>query len=142
MSWFAPAGRKGPARKRHGVSASKPAALAERPIQRANIELLEGLGCYAVHIPNGSHLAGDIVARAKQTAALKKDGVRPGFPDLLVIDRRAPRIGVIEVKREGRETLDPDQIWWRDELQRLGVPWALVNTPDGSAAALRIWGWR
>ena len=68
--------------------------------------------------------------------------MRPGFPDLLVIDRRSPRIGVIEMKREGREELDPDQIWWRDELQRLGVPWALVNTPDGSAAVLRMWGWR
>ena len=116
--------------------------LAERPIQRANIQLLARMGCHAVHTPNGSHLAGDAVARAKQTSALKGDGVRPGFPDLTVIDQRAPRIGFIEVKREGRTDLEPDQVWWRDELQRLGFPWALVNTPDGGAVALRTWGWR
>jgi hypothetical protein len=116
--------------------------LAERPIQRANIHLLTMMGCYAVHVPNGTHLAGDDLARAKQTAALKADGVRPGFPDLIVIDQRVIRTGFMEVKREGRLTLDPDQEWWRDELQRLGFPWALVNTPDGGAVALRQWGWR
>lgn len=116
--------------------------LPERPIQRAAIQLLQMMGCYAVHTPNGSHLAGDKVARAKQSAALVKDGVRPGFPDLTVLDQREPRIGFIEVKREGRDKLDPDQVWWRDELVRLGHPWALVNTPDGAADALRSWGWR
>lgn len=123
--------------------------LLERPVQRATIRLLEMMGCHAVHVPNGSHLAGDKLARVKQMAALKKDGLRGGFPDLLVIDLRRPagsnepaRLGVIEVKREGVEKLDPDQVWWRDEMMRLGVPWALVNTPDGGAAALRQWGWR
>ncbi len=116
--------------------------LAERPIQRANIQLLAMMGCYVVHVPNGAHLAGDAEARAKQIAALKADGVRPGFPDLTVIDQRVVRVGFIEVKREGRTDLDPDQVWWRDELQRLGLPWALVNTPDGGADALRAWGWR
>lgn len=116
--------------------------LAERPIQRANVHLLTMMGCHVVHTPNGSHLAGDELARAKQTAALKADGVRPGFPDLTVIDQRALRVGFMEVKREGKSTLDPDQIWWRDELRRLGFPWALINTPDGGALALRTWGWR
>lgn len=120
----------------------RPSKLAERPIQRANIQLLAMQGCYAVHTPNGSHLAGDAIARAKQTTALKADGVRPGFPDLTVIDQRVPRVGFIEVKREGRSDLDPDQIWWRNELRRLGLPWALVNTPDGGSAVLRAWGWR
>jgi hypothetical protein len=116
--------------------------LEERPIQRANVKLLTAMGCYVVHIPNGAALGGDKVARAKQAAVLKADGVRAGFPDLLVIDQRTTRMGVIEVKREGRTTLDPDQVWWRDELLRLGYQWALVNTPDGGAAVLRAWGWR
>lgn len=116
--------------------------LPERPIQRANIHLLAMMGCYAAHVPNGSHLAGGEVARAKQVAALKKDGMRPGFPDLIVIDQRVIRVGFIECKREGVTKLDPDQIWWRDELQRLGYAWALVNTSDGAAGALRGWGWR
>lgn len=116
--------------------------LAERAVQRASIQMLAHMRCHAAHVPNGSHLAGDAIARAKQTTALKRDGVRPGFPDLIVIDQTAPRTGFIEVKREGVAKIDPDQIWWRDELQRLGFPWALVNTPDGAGAALREWGWR
>lgn len=119
----------------------RPPKLAERPIQRANVHLLSMMGYLVIHTPNGSHLAGNAIARAKQTHALKADGVRPGFPDLTVIGR-APQIGFIEVKREGRTTLDPDQVWWRDELLRLGFPWALVNTPDGGAQVLRDWGWR
>ena len=116
--------------------------LAERPIQRAAIRLLAMHRCYTIHTPNGSHLAGDAIARAKQTRALVADGVSPGFPDLTVIDQTTPRVGFIEVKREGRSALDPPQIRWRDELRRLGYPWALVNTVDGAAAVLREWGWR
>jgi hypothetical protein len=117
--------------------------LAERPIQRSNIHLLSMMGCYAVHVPNGAALGGDKLARAKQSSVLKADGTRPGFPDLLVIDQRVIRIGFIECKREGvNELTDVDQIWWRDELLRMGYPWALVNTPDGVAGVLRQWGWR
>jgi hypothetical protein len=116
--------------------------LAERPIQRAIIDHLDRLACHAIHVPNGAHLAGDALARAIQAAKLKADGLSPGFPDLTVIDRRAPRIGFIEVKREGVLKLDPEQEWWRDELQRLGFPWALANTPDGGGAVLQAWGWR
>lgn len=120
----------------------KPPSLAERPIQRATIELLARLRCHAIHVPNGSHLAGDAVARAKQSRALAADGVRRGFPDLLVIDQTTPRVGFIELKREGRSKVDPAQLGWRSEFERIGLPWALVNTPDGAAAALREWGWR
>lgn len=116
--------------------------LTERPIQRATIELLAHLRCHAAHVPNGSHLAGDAIARAKQIAALKKDGLRPGFPDLIIVDQTAPRIGFMELKRERRTTIDPDQEWWRAELVRLGHPWALINTPDGAVTALQQWGWR
>ena len=117
-------------------------ALLERPIQRALITGFAYQRCYAVHTPNGSHLAGDAVARAKQVAALKKDGVSPGFPDLTVLDQTTMRIGFVEVKREGRTTLDPEQVVWRDELHRLGFPWALANQPDAAVEILRTWGWR
>lgn len=116
--------------------------LLERPVQRAAIRTFAMLGCYAVHVPNGSHLAGDKVARAKQIAALKADGMSPGFPDLIVIDQRSPRIGVVECKREGVDELDPDQVVWRDECARIGVPWALLNTIEGPIEILRAWGWR
>lgn len=118
------------------------ARLLERPVQRALITSFGYLRCYAVHTPNGSHLAGDAIARAKQIAALKKDGVSPGFPDLTILDQLKLRVGFVEVKREGVEKLDPAQVWWRNELLRLGYPWALANTPDGAGAILREWGWR
>lgn len=116
--------------------------LLERAVQRANIRLLAMQGIYAVHLPNGAHLAGDKVARAKQVAALVADGMSPGFPDLLLIDQRQPRVGLIEVKREGRSEIDPDQVRWRDECRRIGIPWGIVNTADGALAVVRDWGWR
>lgn len=116
--------------------------LLERAVQRATVQLLGAQRCWAVHVPNGAHLAGDELARIKQVAALKKDGKSPGFPDLIVIDQRAPRVGFIECKREGVSTLDPDQVVWRDDILAAGLPWALVNDPQGGMAALRAWGWR
>lgn len=116
--------------------------LLERPIQRAGIRTFARLGCYAVHVPNGSHLAGGELARIKQVTALKADGLSPGFPDLIVIDQRLPRVGLVECKREGVDELDPDQIVWRDECARIGVPWALLNTIEGPIEILRMWGWR
>jgi hypothetical protein len=131
-----------PTAKRKARAKVAAVTLAERPVQRALIGGFGALGCYAVHTPNGSQLAGDARARAMQMAALKKDGVSPGFPDLTVIDQRAPRIGLVEVKREGKTELDPDQVFWRDECARIGIPWALANDPAGAPAVLKAWGWR
>ncbi|VXC63180.1 VRR-NUC domain-containing protein [Sphingomonas sp. AX6] len=119
-----------------------PTGLLERAVQRALITGFAYQRCYAVHTPNGAHLAGDAIRRARQVAALKKDGVSPGFPDLTVLDHAQLRVGFVEVKREGRTDLDPEQVWWRDELHRLGYPWALANTPDAATGILRGWGWR
>lgn len=127
---------------RKTTTGAKADMLGERPVQRALIGHFAALGCYAVHTPNGSQLAGDAKARAMQMAALKRDGVSPGFPDLTVIDQRAPRIGLVEVKREGKTELDPDQVFWRDECARIGIPWALANDPAGAPAVLKAWGWR
>lgn len=133
--------------RKRAVSPTHP-HLAERKVQRANLDLLARLGYQVAHVPNGVPLGGDKLARAKQMARLKADGLRPGFPDLVVFDKprfgidMMPRVGVIECKEEGEDKLDPDQEWWRDELQRCGHYWALVNTPEGSLAALREWGWR
>ncbi|OJU15627.1 MAG: hypothetical protein BGN95_05810 [Sphingomonas sp. 66-10] len=116
--------------------------LLERPIQRAAIRMFAMHRCFAVHVPNGSHLAGNAMARIKQVAALKKDGMSPGFPDLIIIDQLAPRVGVVECKREGLARLDPDQVTWRDDLEAIGIPWGLVNSLDCPIRILREWGWR
>lgn len=115
--------------------------LVERPVQRGAIRLLTMHGFEVVHVPNGSHLAGDAVARAKQMAALKADGLRPGFPDLLVFGRRPLQFGVLECKREGKRTIDPDQEDCRSWLEARGWPWALVQVSEDALAAVRRWGW-
>ena len=82
------------------------------------------------------------MARIKQVAALKKDGMSPGFPDLIIIDQLAPRVGLAECKREGLARLEPDQVTWRDDLEGIGIPWGLINSLECPIRILREWGWR
>jgi hypothetical protein len=49
--------------------------------------------------------------------------------------------GLIEVKETGEVNLDPDQVWWRDEMIRRGIPWALVNDPSQIIDVLKEWKW-
>lgn len=117
------------------------ADLLERPVQRGAIGLLTMRGYECVHIPNGAHLAGARLARIKQMAALKADGLRVGFPDLLVLGRFASQIGFMEVKREVGGELSDEQEEWRDVLRAHGFPWALVTRPEDALVAVKEWGW-
>ncbi|MEH3107131.1 MAG: VRR-NUC domain-containing protein [Sphingomonas fennica] len=114
-------------------------------MQRGAIDLLASHRIDAVHVPNGSHLAGGTVARAKQMAALLRDGLRPGFPDLIVFGRHTGQVGFLECKREGKTALHPvedaEQVKWRARLEAAGFPWALVQLPEDAIAAVRSWGW-
>lgn len=65
-------------------SAKDDCGLSERQIQRLIIKGLRKLGIRCAHVPNGAHLAGDAQARMRQMAALRADGLLPGFPDLLL----------------------------------------------------------
>jgi hypothetical protein len=51
---------------------------------------------YWCAIPNGAVLAGDKVSRARQMAKLKRTGLRPGAPDLIVL--HDGRLLAIELK--------------------------------------------
>lgn len=115
----------------------------ERTVQRGILTIAEACRCYVIHVPNGAHLAGDRLARAKQMAALKADGLRAGFPDLLIIDKTADRrIGMVEVKREDGGVVAEAQERWADILRGLGYPYALLRQPEDLIATLREWGWR
>ncbi len=116
--------------------------LSEAAIQSQVRSYLAALGIDAVHVPNGSHLAGDGKARAMQMNALKKAGVMPGFPDLICFDRRTRRVGLIEVKaRTGK--LQPSQEHFADNIAPAwGWPYAVVRSVDDTKAALAEWGWR
>ena len=117
--------------------------LFERPVQRQAIDLLARIWIATVHVPNGAHLAGSKLSRAKQMAALKRDGLRPGFPDLILFDTRLiGRIGFVECKRQGKVKLDPEQERWRDKLTAWGFPWGFISEPEDVLALVKEWGWR
>lgn len=134
-SWF-----KAP-RATSGRKRAAPAGMAERPVQRGAIRLLAMQRIEAVAVPNGAHLAGDKLARIKQMAALRKDGLRPGFPDLILFGRQQLQIGFMEVKREIGNDLSDHQEDWRDMLIGWGFPWAMIRQPEEALDVVRSWGW-
>lgn len=115
--------------------------MKERPVQRGAIRLLAMHRIQVVAVPNGAHLAGDKLARIKQMAALRKDGLRPGFPDLILFGQRPLQIGFMEVKREIGNDLSEDQEDWRDDLIAWGFPWAMIRQPEEALDVVRGWGW-
>lgn len=110
----------------------------EKTIQRSVLAYLAARGITAVHVPNGSVLAGGPRERAMQMNALKRNGLRPGFPDLLLL--KAGRVGFFEVKREG-EKLSSDQEHWRDALKAIGFDWQVVRSIEDAEETLLEWGW-
>lgn len=117
-------------------------APSEAQVQLAIRHYLAALGIDAVAVPNGAHLAGDAIARAKQSNALKRAGVLPGFPDLICFDRRARRVCFLEVKAaKGR--LSPAQKAFAEQYASAwGWPYAVVRSVEDVTAALSEWGWR
>lgn len=114
----------------------------EKEVQRSVLLYLEALRIYAAHAPNGSVLAGDARARAMQSNALKKAGVRPGFPDLILIKRDSDgsRVGFFEVKRIGGK-LSPEQESFSDLCTDWRLPYAVVRSVNDAQSALNDWGW-
>ena len=118
--------------------------LSERPVQRGAILALGLVGIKCVHVPNGAHLAGTPTRRAMQMQKLKADGLRVGFPDLVLFDTRVERrVGFIEVKAEdGGNGLSDAQIEWEDDLVRWGFPHGVIYLPEQALDVVKRWGWR
>lgn len=117
--------------------------LSEASIQQQVRTYLAAAGIDAVHVPNGTHLAGDRVARAKQSNALKKAGVLPGMADLILFDRRfIRRVGFLEVKSD-KGRLSPAQEAFAELCEGIWhLPYAVVRSVADANAALIQWGWR
>lgn len=114
-------------------------AHPESTLQRHLRRWLALRGFIAVHVPNGASLAGDARQRAIQMANLKRDGLVPGFPDLLVYGREG-RMAHVEVKAEGGRQQDTQrecQQW----LEGHGQRYAIWRSIDDAEASLRSWGW-
>lgn len=111
----------------------------EREVQR-NILRMAGRAFPTVlihHSPNGGHLAGDKLARFKQAGALKGDGMKPGFPDLICFWKHG--VAMMEVKRPGYTPSDvkDDQIKIHAVLAEMGFTPAIVTSPAEAFAFLK-----
>ena len=111
----------------------------EKHIQRAVLDYLRARGIVIAHVPNGSVLAGGPRERAMQVNALKANGMRPGFPDLILLTSDA-RVGFMEVKREGEKQSEA-QLHWQGALEFLGHHYAVVRSIEDAAETLTTWGW-
>ena len=111
----------------------------ETRLQRDIRHYLQLHGFRSVAVPNGAVLAGNAKQRAIQMASLKRDGLTPGFPDLVVFG--PGRIGFIEVKLEG-EKLSEKQCEVRDWLVDWSKQdWAVCRSLEDVKETLGKWGW-
>lgn len=110
----------------------------ERQVQRSILKMIGRSfpSVIAHHSPNGGHLAGSAEARFKQMGALKGDGLKPGFPDLICLWNHG--LALIEVKRPGYSPSDvkPAQIALHKELADRGHPVAIVTSEQEAFAYL------
>lgn len=113
----------------------KPESIVQREVRK----YLTKLGLTSVSVPNGSHLAGDKLARIKQINAMKADGMLPGFPDLMVLGSHG-RTGYLEVKTPNG-TVSQAQANVKAMLERMGHNVAVVRGVDDTRDALKAWGW-
>lgn len=84
------------------------------------------------HFPAGEHRHPAVAAR------LKKMGLKPGWPDLLLISPNGV-LHSMELKRD-KGRLRPDQLDYRDVCRTRRLPWAVARSVDEALAQLRRWG--
>lgn len=85
--------------------------------------------------PNGGHLAGDSVARFKQVGALRGDGMKVGWPDLICLWNHG--VAFIEVKRPKVGKVSEVQERMHHDLAERGFPVAVVISVEEAFQHLR-----
>lgn len=109
------------------------ADLNERQVQRLIIRDCARLfpTVLLAHVPNGAHLHGS-------AGPLLGDGMRPGFPDLVVLWNYG--VGFIEVKRSKGGKVSDVQEAMHATLTGLGHRVVVATSSDEAIAALHAWG--
>ena len=122
-----------PAKRKRRTRKAAPAA-SEAQIQRAIIDAMRWRGVLAVHVPN----AGKRSAVAGRR--LKGEGMRPGFPDLLLYAHGVHAL--IEVKRPGYRPSDVSdaQREMHATLTEHGARVTVVDSVDAALAFARAAG--
>ncbi len=125
-----------------GARTVKTPTPLEREVQRTVVNYLKALRIYVAAVPNGSVLAGDAKARAMQSNSLKRTGMTPGFPDLILIKPSSivAQVAFMEIKREG-EKLRPEQEAFRDLCEDWRLGFAVVRSVEDARETLIEWGW-
>jgi hypothetical protein len=123
-------------RKRQRAKANLPAPK-EAQVQRAIIDALRLRGILAVHVPNEGKRS--VMAGRR----LKGEGMRPGWPDLLVYGPGGLHM-LMEVKRPGwrPSDLSDNQRSTHARLSELGQVVVVVDGIDAALGALHREGWR
>lgn len=114
-------------------------ASPEDDVQRDVLSFCAAHGVMAAAVPNGAVLAGDATQRARQMNALKRSGLVPGFPDLVLIGPHG-RVAFVEVKAEGGR-LSPDQKRIGEWLIGTNHNYAVVRSLDDIKDSFFEWGW-
>jgi hypothetical protein len=124
-----------PARRRRRKPGAVRLEASESTIHEAVVGHLRIRGRRGVpwfHVPNGE-------LRDPATAAkLKRMGVRPGVPDLLLLI--GGRLHGLELKRERGGTVSPEQIAVHAELTAAGAIVATARGVDEALGLLEQWG--
>ena len=112
----------------------------EREVQRAILAMCGRVFPSALvhHSPNGAHLAGGDVARFKQMGALLGDGLKKGFPDLIVTWNHG--VAFLEVKRPKLGKVSPEQEAIHATLREQGHRIAVVTSAEEAQAHMLDWG--
>ena len=112
----------------------------ERQTQRAILAMCGTVfpAALIAHVPNGAHLSGDDAARSRQMGALIGDGLKKGFPDLIVLWNHG--VGFLEVKRPKGGVVSPAQEGMIARLLDLGHRVAVVTSADETQAVMLDWG--
>ena len=98
----------------------------------------QAVGNLAFAIPNGANLAGDGRARAMQMASMKRQGLKPGVPDLFVAIARGAYHGLfIELKRDAKSAVSDDQIKWQKRLRLAGFKAEICRGFDEAQACVK-----
>lgn len=111
----------------------------ESEVQQDIVRFLRGAGLFPMAVPNGAKIAGTAKQRAMRVAFMKKEGMVPGAPDLIVFGKQG-QVGTIEVKAKGG-TARRTQKDCQERLESLGHRYALCRSVDDVKAALGEWGW-
>jgi hypothetical protein len=112
----------------------------ERQVQRSILDMIRLCFPAAIyHHAAVTLLSGNERQRGMQMGAMKGDGFKPGFPDLIVLWPHG-KGALIEVKRPKVGKVSPVQAELHEQLAAIGWPVAVVTSPEDAFDFLKAEG--